>query len=156
MSEPVILPREIPGENFLNSSSLVDLNGIIGDVLEAEKTTLQQIHAIVRHDNLLPARGAENDFRLLFAALVRIILKHPPQEGKLFIYIRCADKDPASDDKKITVSVHTNTNYDLNWEKTHARVFLECGNLCKVNGGDFVYHLVSNTSCLFTINLQGK
>jgi hypothetical protein len=155
MNEPLIIPLEECGGDYLYKSELIDLNKIVCDVLESEKSKLEEMQTIVRHDELLPARGKENEFYLLFSNLVEIILEHPPREGKLFIYIRCADKDPAGVDKRITVSIHTNTYYDLNWEKTHAAVLHECGSICKTNGGDFIYHLVSNTSCLFTLNLQG-
>jgi hypothetical protein len=155
MKQPFILPREEQDGDYLKTD-FADLNNIIRDVLEEAKADLLQMQAIVRHDQLPPVRGNETNLYLLFSNLVKMILQHPPREGKLFIYIRAADKDPASVDRKVTISIHTNTFYDLNWENTHAAVLLECGNLCKYCAGDFIYHLVSNTSCLFTINLQGK
>lgn len=156
MSEPFLASRiEQPGDPVLKPGC-IDLNGIVAEVIAASKERLTELQAIVRQDELGPARGEENDISLLFTCLLEIILYHPPQNGKLFIYIRSVQNDPAADHKMVTVSMHTNTNNHPEWENLYAEALSHCGNLCKKYGGSFIYHLVSNTSCLFTINLQGK
>jgi hypothetical protein len=156
MSEPFIASRiEQPGEPGLKPDC-IDLNGIVAGVIAAKKDRLMQLQALVRQDELGPARGDEQDLRVLFSSLLEIILNHPPQSCKLFIYIRSVHNDPASDDKMVTVSIHTNTDYHPDWANMYAAVLSQCGSVCEKYGGGFIYHLVSNTSCLFTINLQGK
>jgi hypothetical protein len=156
MSEPFAASRiEQPGEPVLKPEC-IDLNCIVAEVIAAAKPRMTQIQAIVRQDELGPARGDEQDLRFMFTSLLDIILNHPPQSCKLFIYIRSVHNDPASDDKMVTVSIHTNTDYQPDWENRYASLLSQCGSICKKNGGGFIYHLVSNTSCLFTINLQGK
>lgn len=156
MSESVIHSREISAGAAFDATGLVDLNDVVSTVLASLTNRVQELQAIVRKDAIAMARGNEKDFETLFSNVLEIILEHPPQEGKLFIYIRSVQNDPAADDKFVTVSIHTNTTYDPAWEKSCADRLSECGNICNTSGGGFVYHLVSNTSCLFTINLQGK
>ena len=156
MSESLIISRQDQNDPVAQHSDLTDLNPVIARVLDSLRQPLLELKPIIRQDAIAIARGNENDFTVLFTHVLEIILKHPPQEGKLFIYIRSVQNDPAGDDKIVTVSIHTNTAYDTSWEKTYANVLSECGDICKRHGGGFVYHMVSNTSCLFTINLQGK
>jgi hypothetical protein len=156
MHEPFTASRiEQPGEPVLKPDC-IDLNGIVAGVIADARERLSRLQALVRQDELGPARGDAQDLKFLFSNLLEIILNHPPQSCKLFIYIRSVHNDPASDDKMVTVSIHTNTDYHPDWEKIYAAVLSQCGSICKKYGGGFIYHLVSNTSCLFTINLQGK
>ena len=156
MIESLLMPRENFTGHTLYNSDFLDLDVVVKNVLGSRKERFQEIGAIVRQDAIPPVRGNEQQLVSLFSSLVEIILNHPPNDGKLFIYIRCVEKDPASDDKKITISIHTNTCYGMSWEKSQADILQECGNICKQNGGDFMCHLLSGKSCLFTINLQGK
>jgi hypothetical protein len=156
MSESFTASRiEQPGKPVLKPAC-TDLNGIVAGVIAASKDRLSELGAIVRQDELAPARGDAEDFKILFSNLLEIILNHPPKSCKLFIYIRSVQNDPAADDKMVTVSIYTNTDYHPGSEKMYAALLSQCGNLCEKYGGGFIYHLVSNTSCLFTINLQGK
>jgi hypothetical protein len=117
MSESFMASRiEQPGDPVLKPGC-IDLNGIVAGVIAASKERLMELQAIVRQDELAPARGEEHDLRVLFTDLLEIILNHPPQNGKLFIYIRSVQNDPASDNKMVTVSIHTNTDYHPEWEK---------------------------------------
>jgi hypothetical protein len=163
MSESLIFSSQNKSEGIAyNTEQLADLNSVSINAIERHKITLQQLRAIFRCDPLPTVKGNSRDLEELFSLVIDLVLKSRTENGKLFIYIRseetAGDRTRQSSDgiHYYTISVYTNACYDICREEKFITMLKQCENICTANNGSFNYHPVSYTSCLFTINLQGK
>ena len=159
MSEPAFTSVPLEGQmDVTAATSLVNLNTTLQTVFELQKERLQRLQTILRRDPLPVIKGIEADWQQVFYGLMDIILAYPPRDSKLFIYIKCEALPNAAGEEApwYSISVHTNTGNDAQWATACAAFLDRCGAVCNASGGTFVHHMVSTSTCLFTLNLPGN
>ena len=120
---------------------------------------------ILRSDKLPHVLGDEEVFLHLFKELVAMILNHPPQNSKLFLYVTCREDNPDEDviDMRLTGDIrlfrtnfYTNITSDDQWTDLYKEDLAANSLLVEQNGGNFSFFPICNTGCLFSISLPGK
>ncbi len=141
----------------------VDLNKLTQRIFELNKARLDKLQAIIRCDNLPSVEGDETHWFDLFQNLIVIIIEHPPQGSKLFIYIKCGKvKDDVTDltvtnnVQRFEICFYTNNSDNEPDSETNIAQLKRCADICIENKSSLVYHELKNAGCLFTLNLWGK
>src|SRR5688500_7769133 len=78
--------------SVLCHGDLIDLNRLMQQVFEEQQQKVVQLQTIIRCDTLPVVQGNVQSLLALFRSMVGLILDHPPQNSKLFIYIKCERK----------------------------------------------------------------
>jgi hypothetical protein len=147
---------------LVNDELLTDFNKAVQDSLEGERTRLNNLHAIIRCDNLPHVLVKANDLRRLSDCLINLMLQHPPKRSKLFIYLKCN----RIDDSVLTtpqtngletyeICFHTNSCNEASWHDSHKVDLAECASLCTQYSGAFTY-AHGHADGLFKLTLPGK
>jgi hypothetical protein len=109
--------------------------------------------------------GKEEIFLHLFSELISMILNHPPQNSKLFLYITCNEQAPDTDIidlrlkesfKLFKIDFHTNITSDDQWINLYKANLAKCSLLVQQGCSSFSFFPICNTGCLFSISLPGK
>ena len=147
---------------LVDEGLLVDFNKVVQEALDSAKEHLNQLNAIIRCDNLPHVQAKVEDMRQLSNHLVRLILLHPPQKSKLFIYIKCNRFDSEAMPAKTSawlhpyeISFHTNSCNEASWQAEHQQELAECAAICAQYSGMFTA-AYGHADCLFKLTLPGK
>lgn len=140
----------------------VNLTTIVQGVLEAVQRPPDQLKIIVRCDTLPHIEADAQDMLQLSNLLLACILEHPPQKGKLFIYIKCNRSDSetllTSDSggfQYYEIYFHTNSCNEPGWHEAHLQELKLCEAICSRYNGLFTF-ADSSTAYLFQLTLPGK
>ena len=140
----------------------VDLNEIFRAVLD---TYSVDGGLIFRCDKLPIAIGSPEDFTYLFDALLSMIVSHPPQGSKLYLYVKCFPETVDDDVMDLRVDaqtaiykieIYSNITTDKEWEMLHQAKLAECNLQAAKVKGRFSFSPVVNTGCVFSLTLPGK
>ena len=146
-----------------SEQSDVDLNQILQTV--CSRCITEGKSFILRADKLPHVQGKEEIFLHLFGELISMILNHPPQNSKLFLYITCKEQPPDADTidlrliesfKLFKIDFHTNITSDDQWINLYKANLAKCSLLVQQAGNSFSFFPICNTGCLFSISLPGK
>lgn len=142
---------------------LVDLNKVMRHVFEHQQQRIAELQTIIRCDALPLVQGPTQLFVLLFGRMVSLILNYPPQNSKLFIYLKCDKK--ATDVIDLTLpegfmhhelSFYTNSNITPEWEKVNGDTLARCRQLAHESGCTMSWQTAPGAGCLFSVTLPGK
>jgi hypothetical protein len=156
-------------DNFINSQvpeeneqPNVDLNDVVQTICNRYITSGKNF--ILRSDKLPQINGNKESLIHLFSELISMIVTHPPQNSKLFLYI--TKEQPQDEEvmdlrftagvKMYTIDFHTNITSDEHWMALYKNNLDECSVFIRQNGGNFSFFPICNTGCLFSIFLSGK
>lgn len=140
----------------------VALDDILKQVFKEERLGLQHLQAIVRCDALPQVMGSASQLTSLIRCIIKMILNHPPDGTKLFLYIKCSKARLDDEEAKALgfctyeINFHTNIKGDENWQKQYASELADCYEICQSFAGSLIVHPIANTGCLFTVTLPGK
>lgn len=140
----------------------VALDDILKQVFKEEKIGLQHLQAIVRCDALPQVAGSASQLTSLIRCIIKMILNHPPDGTKLFLYVKCSKARVEDEQVKALgfstyeINFHTNIRGDEHWQRQYAGELAACHDICQGFAGSLVVHPITNTGCLFTVTLPGK
>jgi hypothetical protein len=146
-----------------NEQPNVDLNDVVQTI--CSKYTAVGKSFILRSDKLPHMNGNKENFMYLFSELISMIVNHPPQNSKLFLYITCKEQPQdeevidlrlTGDVKMYTIDFHTNITSEKQWMNLYKNKLDECSVIIQQNGGSFSFFPICNTGCLFSISLPAK
>lgn len=145
-----------------NEPADIDLNEIVQKI--CTRYTSDGKNFILRADKLPHVNCSQEVFTHLFGELVSMIVNHPPQNSKLFLYITCKEQSQDAEvmdlqlggETMYVIDFHTNITSDKQWTNLYKSKLDECSVLIQQNGGDFTFFPICNTGCLFSISLPGK
>lgn len=147
----------------LCKNNLVDLGRLLQAVFEEQQPRVSQLQTIVRCDTLPQVHGKVPSLLALFRHLVALILNHPPQQSKLFIYIKCERTDTDIIDMTLPegfgpylISFYSNSNRSPEWETANSDTLALCQQLIAEGKGTLTFPSVQSAGCLFALNLPGK
>lgn len=142
----------------------IDLNDILRTVLEKYKEA-EHKNFILRFDILPFVTGSKDQFICLFDALIKMIISHPPDKSKLFLYVKCSRQNLEEDIIDLSlnkesamyrIDFYSNITTDAQWEVDYNATLSDCAMQANKNGGNFSFSPISNTGCLFSLILPGK
>jgi hypothetical protein len=164
-----------PQENNLSDTFITSKGSQENDQLNVDPNDIVQIicsryittgkNFILRSDKLPHISGNKETFTRLFDELISMIINHPPQNSKLFLYITCKEQPQdeevidlrfAGDIKMYTIDFHTNITSDDQWIIFYKNKLEEYSVFIRQSGGSFSFFPICNTGCLFSISLPGK
>jgi len=147
---------------LVDEGLLVDFNKVVQESLDHVRAHLNQLNAIIRCDKLPHVQARAKDMRQLSDHLVRLILLHPPQKSKLFIYLKCNRFDSEAVPVKSSawlhsyeISFHTNSCNEASWQSEHQQEIAECAAICAQYSGSFTA-AYGHADSLFKLTLPGK
>jgi len=147
---------------LVDEGLLVDFNKVVQETLDRVKEHLIQLNAIIRCDKLPYVGAKAEDMRQLSNHLIRLILLHPPQKSKLFIYLKCNRFDsevlPAKTSAWLhpyEICFHTNSCNEASWQSEHQQEIAECAAICARYSGTFAA-AYGHAESLFKLTLPGK
>lgn len=145
------------------SNNLIDLNAVLnkamqGFVVEREKRRLN-----IRYDNLPLVLADSQPILTLFNDLLDMLVKHPPIDGNLFLYIKCeASPSEIMDltlEKGFThfnIQFFTNITINENWQNLYQQKLLDISNIAASYKGSFYLNNSLHAGCVFSLTLPGK
>ncbi|HYK57423.1 MAG TPA: hypothetical protein VEV15_13230 [Flavisolibacter sp.] len=118
---------------------------------------------IIRCDNLPVVETDRKKIVGVFDDIVQMIVSHPPNGTRLFLYVNCAEEntgmtgfDLVKRNKRYKVNFHTNISTDEAWKKAHEKTIAGCKAVLAQYGAGFTVKDIKSTGCLFSISLLGK
>lgn len=152
------------GSGQLHFQDNINLNELVQSITQAYTVEGNSLF-ILRLDKLPVVVGERQVLTHLFATLLAMMVNHPPANSKLFMYIKCVEEQDEPDilDLRVTegtrmyqMHFHTNINTDEGWQLFCKDRLAECGLIAQQHKGNFNFHTISNTGCLFSLTLPGK
>jgi hypothetical protein len=158
----VVSPVVVEATGLNGNELLVDLNKVVQEALTKAEGCLDKGKTIIRCDKLPHVVGEEKELGQFCNQLIDIILQHPPQNSKIFIYIKCIRAESKSMQlESITglpmyeICFHTNSCNEPLWQVPNQEQLLQCAAVCKKYNGSFVSAL-GTRDYLFKLTLPGK
>jgi len=145
----------------VNEEVLVDFNKVIQESLDGERVRLNRLNPIIRCDSLPHIQAQEKDMKQLSDHLIHLILLHPPQKSKLFIYIKCnrfnevLPVETSGWQHSYEICFHTNGCREASWQAAYEKEIADCAAICTRYAGTFTAAYDHN-DCLFKLTLPGK
>ncbi len=149
-------------QSYLNEE--VDLNEVINSIIQTYLLQKQNAPVIFRLDKIPVVNGCKETLHFLFDELINMILSHPPDKSKLFLYMQCAEEkvDENVLDLRVmktgnyVVCFHTNIHTTEEWKMLYKSKLEDCCQVAFQNGGSLNHYNIVNTGCLFSLTLPGK
>jgi light-regulated signal transduction histidine kinase (bacteriophytochrome) len=147
--------------NHLDVKS-TNLNEVMQQSLHRFQTGIRNQNVIVRYESLPIIEADKKAMIRVFDNLVQMIINHPPEGSKLFLYVDCEEESREQDSetlyvsKRYSIRFHTNITTSEEWKAEYQRVLEECSELLNQFGAGFTVNEIKNTGCLFSISLSGK
>lgn len=142
----------------------IDLNKIFQSICD-KYAIEQQKNFILRFDKLPTINGDRDHLQCIFDGMVEMIVNHPPDNSKLFLYVKCTEQPGDAEiidlglmagTKWYKIDLYTNITTSEYWQALYQNKLGECISLATQNGGNISFSPISNTGCLFSIVLSGK
>jgi hypothetical protein len=150
------LPKKYP-------DSLLDLNTVLQESLKKAQTRVDHLQLIVRCESLPQIKADHNEMVKLFDDLLGMILNHPQQASRLFLYVDC---EKGSNDvihmnvekgfERYIIKFHTNVTTHDNWKLLNSQTLVNCRQILSKYNANLAVNEISKTGCLFSLSLQGK
>jgi aminopeptidase C len=145
------------------SNGLLDLNTVLRESLKKVQSEVLHLQLIVRCESLPQIKADHEEIMELFDDLLRMILNHPPQTSRLFLYVDCEedfrdviDMTLEEDFKRYIIKFHTNVTTHGNWKLINSQALMNCRQILSRYNGNLAVNEISKTGCLFSLSLQGK
>ena len=139
--------------------TMLSLNDIFKESMGKVQSELGRINPIVRCENLPQVRGSKQDISQAFEDLIRMIMTSPAGEGKLYLFLECAeinDGEVPEGFKSYTIRFRTNILPAENWRDLHEHILDRVRKIFSLNQAVFVVNSTNTNGCLFSISLPGK
>jgi hypothetical protein len=139
-----------------------DLNDVMQQSLHRFQSGIRNQNVIVRYESLPVIEADKTAMIKVFGSLVQMIINHPPEGSKLYLYVDCEEESREQDSethyvsKRYFIRFHTNITTNEEWKAEYQRVLEECTAMLKQFGAGFTVNEIKNTGCLFSISLSGK
>lgn len=142
---------------------LLSLNDIIQESLRKAQPQVAHVKLIVRCENLPQIKAVRDEMVKLFGDLLGMILNHPPDTTRLFLYIDSEeDKSDVIDMtmeegfKRYFIKFNTNITTHDNWKLVNSQTLIHCRQILLRHNCSLVVNDLSSTGCLFSVFLPGK
>ncbi|MBO9573018.1 MAG: hypothetical protein J7497_12570, partial [Chitinophagaceae bacterium] len=131
--------------------------------LKKVQSEVHHLQLIVRCESLPKIKADGEETMKLFDDLLRMILNHPPQTSRLFLYVDCEEDSGDVMDmtleegfKQYIIKFHTNVTSHGNWKLINSQSLMNCRQILSRYNGNLAVNEISKTGCLFSLSLQGK
>jgi signal transduction histidine kinase len=145
-------------------SEQINLNDVLRQALQQRLQYEKKNSDIIIRCDVLPV--VETDRKKIigvFDHIVQMIISHPPNGARLFLYVNCEEEhtamtgaDVVKRNKRYKVNFHTNISTDEAWKKAHEKTIAGCKAVVAQYGASFTVNDIKSTGCLFSISLLGK
>lgn len=170
MNEPVlpslnnnlgVLGHKLSVSGNVGGEEWIDMNQVLRQSLQKNASGGIKEQLILRIDPLPLVRCNAQQYTVMLDALVQMIVLQPPVNSKLYLYIKCEEEKIDTPDVKrkspiYKISFYTNIVTDEHWKKLYRNKLIEYSNTFTDKERIFSFHEISNSGCLFSINLPGK
>lgn len=163
-----ILDSTFPNRNYNTlpkkfSENLLDLNTVLKESLKKAQAEVDHLQLIVRCESLPHVRADRDGMVRLFDNLLGMILTHPPQTSRLFLYVDCEEETDDVIDmnleegfKRYIIKFHTNVTTHDNWKLVNSQTLINCRQKLSEYNATLAANEISKTGCLFSLSLPGK
>jgi len=141
----------------------LSLNEVLQESLRKAQMQVEKVKLIVRCETLPFVIAEHDDMVKLFDELLGMILNHPPDAARLFLYIHCEEDnsdiiDMTLDEglKRYCIKFHTNITTHNNWRLVNSQGLINCRQILSRYNGNLAVNDIGNTGCLFSVLLPGK
>ena len=139
------------------------LNEVLQESLRKAQVQVDKVKLIVRCETLPLVIAEHGEMVKLFDELLGMILNHPPDAGRLFLYINCEEDNSDIIDmtleegiKRYCIKFHTNIITHENWRLVNSQGLINCRQILSRHNGNLAVNDISGTGCLFSVSLRGK
>lgn len=150
------LPKKYP-------DSLLDLNTVLQESLKKAQVRVDHLQLVVRCESLPQIKADHDEMVKLFDDLLGMILNHPPQASRLFLYVDCEENSNDVIDMNVEkgfepyiIKFHTNVTTHDNWKLVNGQTLVKCRQILSKYNATLAVNEISKTGCLFSLSLQGK
>jgi len=163
-----ILDSTFPDGNYNTlqkkySGGLLDLNSVLNESLKKAQSQVDHLQLIVRCETLPQIKADHDEMVKLFDGLLGMILNHPPQTSRLFLYVDCEENVTDVIDmtlekgfRQYIIKFHTNVTTHDNWKLVNSQALINCRQILSKHNATLAVNEISKTGCLFSVLLQGK
>jgi hypothetical protein len=159
VSDSHLFNRTYDTKNFY-PLTVFSLNEIFKESMSKVQSELSQANIIVRCENLPQITGNRQEISEAFETLIRMILRRPSGDAKLYLFLDCAETSGAgtsdAGSKSYTIKFRTNILPGENWEDLHRHSLDRCRKILLVHQAVFLVNSNNANGCLFSISLPGK
>ena len=141
----------------------VPLNDVLQESLRKAQVQVDKVKLIVRCETLPLVIAEHGEMVKLFDQLLGMILNHPPDAARLFLYIHCQEDnsdiiDMTLDEgvKRYCIKFHTNITTHDNWRLVNSQGLINCRQILSRHNGNLAVNDIGSTGCLFSVLLPGK
>jgi hypothetical protein len=152
---PTLEKKYLPG--------LLSLNEILQESLKKAQAQVDKVKLIVRCESLPTVKADHGEMLKLFDNLLGMILNHPPNATRLFLYIDCGvdisdviNMTLEEGFKYYIIKFHTNITTHENWKLVNSQALINCRQILSKHNGNLAVNDISSTGCLFSVLLPGK
>lgn len=149
--------KHVPPNAFLS------LNEVLKESLKKAQAVVDHLQLVVRCESLPQVNGSRHEMIQLFDDLLSMILNHPPNALRLFLYVYCEEESNevidltlTGSNKRYCIKFHTNITTHESWKLMHSQTLSNCRYILSRHNGTLVVNDISNAGCLFSISLPGK
>jgi len=144
-------------------SGLLSLNEVVQASLRKAQAQVDKVKPIVRCETLPLIVAHYDEMVKLFDELLGMILNHPPEGTRLFLYIYCEEDTSDIIDmtleaglSRYCIKFHTNVATHQNWKLVNSQGLTNCGQILSKHNGNLAVNDISSAGCLFSVLLPGK
>src|SRR5678815_4592665 len=138
------------------------LNDVLQESLRKAQVQVDKVKLIVRCETLPLVIAEHGEMVKLFDQLLGMILNHPPDAARLFLYIHCEEDnsdiiDMTLDEglKRYCIKFHTNITTHSNWRLVNSQGLINCRQILSRHNGNLAVNDIGSTGCLFSVLLPG-
>lgn len=142
---------------------LLDLNVVLKESLKKAQTEVDTLQLIVRCESLPKIEADYEGMLKIFDDLLKMILTHPPQTSRLFLYVDCEEEandiidiTPEKGFRRYNIKFHTNVTTHEHWKLMNSQTLAHCRQKLHEYNANLAVNEISKTGCLFSLALQGK
>jgi hypothetical protein len=141
----------------------IALNEVLQESLRKAQLQVDRVKLIVRCETLPVVNAEHGEMVKLFDELLGMILNHPPDAARLFLYIHCEEDNSDIIDMTLEeglvrycIKFHTNISTHDNWRLVNSKGLINCRQILSRHNGNLAVNDIGNTGCLFSVLLPGK
>jgi hypothetical protein len=160
LPNPILsIPEGQPAFYEVNQELMVDLNEVVGQVLQPYQKVLGRNNDLIVRCEMLPWIFIDvSQIKHVLGELIRMIAHHP-LTGKKFLHIFC-DKDESSTSIAgvdiFTLNIHANLDRDDTWKQLHQESIISLQKVLLPYNARLIDFEISSSGSLFSISLPGK
>jgi len=163
-----VLNSEFPKGNYNTLEKkylpvLLPLNEVLNESLKKAQAEVDNLQLIIRCESLPQIKADRDEMVKLFDHLLNMILNHPPQTSRLFLYVDCEEEandiiDMTVEEgyKRYAIKFHANVTTHDNWKLVNSQALINCRQILSNHNGTLAVNEISSTGCLFSVSLPGK